>query len=137
MPKKVSIYKTRVRYGEVDQMGVVYYGNYFLYLESARTGLLRDEGFPYTRLEEEGILLPVSETKLQYKSSAVYDDEIVVETTIGYVKNASIKINYKVKKEDGTPVAAGYTIHPFVNKEWDIMRIPDHMREILKDYLEE
>lgn len=134
---KKHIYETRVRYAEVDQMGVVYYANYLLYMESGRTGLLRDEGYPYARIEEEGILMPITETKLKYKSAAKYDEIIIVQTTIGFIKNASIKINYKIKKHDNTVIANGYTIHPFVDKEFKIIGVPDKLRTILEQYLEE
>jgi acyl-CoA thioester hydrolase len=133
---KKHIYKTRVRYAEVDQMGVVYYANYFLYMESGRTGLLRDEGYPYTRIEDEGMLMPITETKLQYKSSAKYDDKILVETTIGYIRNASIRINYIIKKEDNTIIAKGYTVHPVVDREFKIVDVPENLKKILEPYID-
>jgi acyl-CoA thioester hydrolase len=105
-------------------------------MESGRTGLLRDEGYPYTRIEEDGMLMPITETKLQYKSAAKYDDKIFVETTIGYIKNASIKINYIIKKEDSTVIANGYTIHPVVDREFRIIDVPEDLRQILKPYLD-
>ncbi len=134
---KKHIYKTRVRYAEVDQMGVVYYGNYLPYLESARTELLRDGGFSYARMESEGIFLPVTECLCRYKGSARYDEEISVESTLGYVKNASIKINYVVKNEAGKVILTGHTIHPFINREWKIVTIPPEIRDILSIFVEE
>jgi acyl-CoA thioester hydrolase len=132
---KTYVYRTRVRYGETDQMGVVYYGNYLLYLESARTGLLREEGFPYSEMEKKNLLLPVTECKIQYKGAARYDEQVSVETTLAYVRNASVKICYKVKNEEGREIAEAYTIHPFVNREWKIISIPDDIKEALSCYV--
>ncbi len=132
---KVYVYKTRVRYAETDQMGVVYYGNYLTYLESARTGLLREEGYPYSDLEQKGLLLPVTECKIQYKGSARYDEEVSVETTLAYVKNASVKFNYRVLNKDNKEIASAYTIHPFVNREWKIVTIPDEIKKLLNQYV--
>lgn len=134
---KKHIYKTRVRYAEVDQMGVVYYANYLAYLESGRTGLLREGGYSYARMEAEGVFLPVSECCCKYKGAARYDEEITVETTIGYVKNASIKINYKVLNASGAVILIGYTIHPFVSSKWKIISIPEDIKKLLSGYIED
>ena len=133
---KTHVYKTRVRYAETDQMGVVYYGNYLAYLESARTGLLREEGYPYSELEKQGLLLPVTECKIQYKGAAHYDEEVKVTTTLAYVKNASIKFNYKVYNAEDKEIATAYTIHPFVSREWKIITIPDEVKAALLAYVE-
>lgn len=133
---KIHVYKTRVRYAETDQMGVVYYGNYLAYLESARTGLLREEGFAYCDLEKQGILLPVTECKINYKGAARYDEEVSVAVTLGYVKNASVKFNYQVYNAEEKHIAEAHTIHPFVNREWKIITIPDEVKAALSLYLE-
>ncbi|HKK61861.1 MAG TPA: thioesterase family protein, partial [Bacteroidales bacterium] len=56
----------RVRYGETDTMGFVYYGNYPLYYEVGRTELMRSIGIPYSRLENKGIILPVVKMEASY-----------------------------------------------------------------------
>ena len=72
--------KFRVRYGETDQMGVVYHGNYAQYFEMGRTDWLREMGFSYRLMEESGIILPVVSISINYKKSARYDDLITVKT---------------------------------------------------------
>ena len=79
--KKTTI-KFRVRYGETDQMGVVYYGNYAQYLEQGRTEWLRDLGFSYRWMEEHDVQLPVVRLEIDYKRPARYDDLIKVTTTL-------------------------------------------------------
>lgn len=72
----------RVRYGETDQMGFLYYGNYALYYEVGRTQLIRELGLSYKQIEEAGILMPVTELKIKYLRPARYDDLITVRTTL-------------------------------------------------------
>lgn len=108
----------RVRYGETDQMGIVYYANYFTYFERGRTEFFREIGFDVRKLEEENVLLPVIETKCEYKNSARFDDEIVVCTKVGEIKGVRIRMDYEIyRKEDNELLVTGYTTHAFVNKD--------------------
>lgn len=72
----------RVRYGETDQMGYLYYGNYALYYEVGRTDAIRNLGLTYKAMEAQGIALPVAECHLQYLRPAYYDDLLEVKTSI-------------------------------------------------------
>ncbi len=72
--------KIRVRYGETDQMGYVYYGVYAQYYEVGRVEAMRKLGFSYRQVEERGILMPVIDYTISYKKPAFYDDEITVVT---------------------------------------------------------
>ena len=74
--------KLRVRYGETDQMGYVYYGNYAQFLEVARTELIRSIGLSYKQLEEMGIRLPVVNLNIAYRQAAKYDDLLRLCTQI-------------------------------------------------------
>ena len=72
----------RVRYGETDQMGYLYYGNYALYYEVGRAEAIRELGFTYKQLEENGIFMPVAELQVQYFRPALYDDLVTVKTIL-------------------------------------------------------
>src|SRR5687767_15520762 len=74
MPSSIS--QVRVRYAETDQMGVVYYANYFVWFEVARADLLRSLGWTYREMEAAGVALPVIEAHCQYHRAAKYDDEL-------------------------------------------------------------
>lgn len=74
--------KLRVRYGETDQMGYVYYGVYAQYYEVGRVDAMRQLGFSYKDVEAKGILMPVVEFIVNYKKPAFYDDEITIITYI-------------------------------------------------------
>ena len=89
---KKSYTKLRVRYGETDQMGIVYYGNYADYLEQGRTEWLRSLGFSYKFMEENNIHLPVINLNIDYKKPALYDDVLTISTTLK--KKPSVKIEF-------------------------------------------
>ena len=74
--------KLRVRYGETDQMGYVYYGVYAQYYEVGRVDAMRQLGFSYKDVEAKGILMPVVEFIVNYKKPAFYYDEITIITYI-------------------------------------------------------
>ncbi len=110
--------KIEPRYGETDQMGVIYHGNYFTYFEVARTGLLKHFGYPYKLMEERGMMLPVVDVSCQYKKPILYDDDIVIRTSIESVKGIRMKFKYEViRTTTEETLAIGSTTHAFVNLE--------------------
>lgn len=108
----------RVRYGETDQMGVVYHGNYYTWFEVGRSEFFNSLGYTYKKLEEEGIILPVIESYCEYIKPAKYFDEVIIRTNIDLLKGVRIVFNYEViRKEDNILLANGKTTHAFVDKE--------------------
>jgi acyl-CoA thioester hydrolase len=126
----------RVRYGETDQMGYCYYGNYAQYFEVGRVEALRSLGMSYRDLEESGIMLPVSEFNIKYLSPAKYDDELTIITRISSINGARIRFDYEILNKTGTRVSEAYTILVFVKKE--TMRPtapPDSFIQLLNPYI--
>ena len=107
----------RVRYGETDQMGYSYYGNYAQYFEVGRVEALREIGMSYKSLEENGVMLPVSDFQVKYKAPAKYDDALTISTRIIEVKGARIEFEYTIKNEANTLIATGTTTLVFVAKK--------------------
>jgi len=128
---KASQINIRVPYADTDQMGMVYYANYFVYFERGRTEWLRDKGLEYSRLEARGIYLPVVETSCRYRSPARYDDLITVCTEFSSVGACSIEFSYIVTLK-GNKIAEGRTKHPFVNIDMKPVRIPQEIQKILE-----
>src|SRR5579875_3284664 len=96
-PMAVSTATFRVRYAETDQMGVVYYANYFIWAEIGRVELLRQLGFEYRQMElEHNCHLPVVEANCRYKSPARYDDLIRVETRVSGLRSSVIRFAYRI-----------------------------------------
>ncbi len=130
MPEHITSIK--VRYAETDRMGVVYYANYLVYFEVARTELLRALGVSYRDMEEtDGIYLMVAESNVKYISPLTYDDDISVHTTLGFVKNASLSFNYRIYRE-GKLAAEGMTVHVCTNRSRRPVRLPDRVRTCLE-----
>lgn len=100
----------RVRYAETDQMGVVYHSNYLVWMEVARTDLLRARGIAYSELERMGFGLTVAEASIRYRAPAKYDDEIVVSATVTDVRSRSLRIEYEIRRAaDDTLLATAVT----------------------------
>src|SRR5690606_36415022 len=91
-PMYISTTQIRVRYGETDQMGYLYYGFYALYYEQARTEAIRQLGLTYKSLEESGVMMPVMEMNAKYYRPAHYDDLITVDTRVETLDESSPEI---------------------------------------------
>ena len=107
----------RVRYGETDQMGVVYHGNYLQYLEMGRVEWLRELGISYKSMEEDGIKLPVISIQLKYLKSAAYDDLITVRTHIKKLPQVKIEFDYEILAENGKILVEANTVLAFMEKD--------------------
>ena len=122
----------RVIYGDTDNMGQAYYGNYFRWFEIGRSEMFRFLGLPYKTVEEKGIFLPVAESYCKYATPAKYDDVLVIETSLDPKIKAGLKFDYKIFTEDGkTLVAQGYTKHPCLNPYGKVVRPPQFLREVI------
>lgn len=116
----------RVRYAETDAMSVVYYANYFVWLELGRTEWIRAHGVSYRELEAQGILLPVTHASCDYRQSARYDDLVRIETTVARLTRASVAFSYRIVRADPAPellLAEGRSEHVFLSREGRIVRL--------------
>lgn len=130
--REVTEERIRVRYGETDQMGHAYYGNYLLWFEQARGAWCRDRGFTYRSLEEAGFKLPVVEVWAKYRGEVKYDDLIVVKIKIAEFRRASMKFVYEIWNETtGTLTTEGYSWHVWVGKEMKAVSPPDEIKELI------
>ena len=129
--------KIRVRYGETDQMGYVYYGNYASYYEVARVEAFRKLGLSYKELEDSGVMMPVLELKTRYLLPARYDDLLTVKVTIPEMPRLKIRYLYEVYNEQGTLLNTGETVLVFVNMKTNKpVRIPEQMSVLLEKHFQ-
>ena len=129
----IYTYRTRVCYGETDKMGVVYYANYFVWYERARSEFLRAFGYPYIDMERNGLYLPVINASCKYISSARYDDVVEVETWIAMRAGARVAFRYAVRDSGRRLIATGETVHGVVNEHGR----PGRLEETAKNFIEE
>jgi acyl-CoA thioester hydrolase len=116
----------RVRYAETDQMGVVYYANYLIWMEVGRVELVRSLGLEYKKLEHrEGLYLSVIEANCRYVYPARYDQEIAVDTSISKATNRVVEFRYRISSiEPERLLAEGSTRHIWLNREFRPARLP-------------
>ena len=131
--------RVRVRYAETDQMGIVYYANYFVWFEIGRVELLRSLGLAYSRLElDHGCILPVVDARCRYRAPARYDDEIVIETNPALVRGSVIKFAYRIYRDaqhDGEErelLAEGETAHVVCDDQLNRKPLPPRYEAALK-----
>jgi len=124
--------ETRVRYPETDRMGVAYHGHYLVWFELGRTEWMREIGFPYGELEDEGVYFPVTRAEVRYRRSARYDERLVVETRLVSVGASRVRFEYQIDGQDGRMVATGATEHGAVGPEGRPRRLPANLRERLQ-----
>ncbi len=121
----------RVIYGDTDQMGVVYYGNYLRYMEAGRNEFIRAHGLRYRDFEERfGLRLPVADVAVSYKLPARYDDVIAVETALAELKRASVRFAYRIVRGEEL-LATGETVHACVDLDGRIRRLPPELLALL------
>jgi acyl-CoA thioester hydrolase len=113
----VNTNKIRVRYGETDQMGYMYYGNYAEFYEVGRVEMLRSLGLTYRGMEEFGVMMPVLELHCRYIKPALYDEEITIKVTIEKMPGVRIHFKYELYNEKHELINTGETLLVFVNME--------------------
>ena len=131
----------RVRYAETDQMGVVYYANYFVWFEIGRVELMRALGFEYRELEEQDqCYLPVVEANCRYRAPARYDDVLTLETRVLNQRTSMIRFGYRLlrEKRSGSEeqepllLAEGETLHVGVDRAMQKTVLPERFSAALR-----
>ncbi|MBX7124584.1 MAG: acyl-CoA thioesterase [Cyclobacteriaceae bacterium] len=128
----------RVRYGETDQMGYVYYGNYAMYYEVARVESLRRLGLSYKELEDMGVMMPVLENHSRFLAPGRYDSLLKIVTTIRVRPSVRIRFEYDIFDEVGKLIHQGTTLLAFVDmKSGKPCRPPEIFDKLLAPYFDE
>ena len=122
----------RVRYGETDQMGVVYHGNYASYFEIARTEWLRNLGVTYKELENKGIMLPVISLFFNFIKSAKYDDVLTIIVILKKKPLVKIEFDYEIYNQKKEKISTGNSVLAFMDMKTNKpLRCPDYILEKL------
>jgi acyl-CoA thioester hydrolase len=117
----------RVRYAETDQMGVVYYSNYLVWMEIGRVEWCKQQGCSYREMElEDGILLAVAECQCRYLAPARFDDQIVIKTWIERAHSRMVMFAYEMWLAcEDKKLATGYTSHIILDRNFSRTRLPE------------
>lgn len=119
--------RLRVRYAETDQMGVVYYANYLVWMEVGRVEMCKACGFNYRDIEhQDGVYFAVAEATCRYRSPARFDDEVIVKTWVESANTRIVIFAYEMRlAENDRVLATGTTRHVFVTREMHRTRLPE------------
>lgn len=127
--------KLRVRYGETDRMGYMYYGHYPEYFEVGRTEMIRSLGLSYREIEDLGIIMPVRSLHVNYKTAALYDEMLTIKSCLMELPLTKLNIDYQILNERNQIVCTGNTILAFVDsKTRKIRRAPEFFVDAVKQY---
>ncbi|HLY20087.1 MAG TPA: thioesterase family protein [Bryobacteraceae bacterium] len=122
--------RIRVRYAETDQMGVVYYANYLVWMEVGRVAYCKACGFEYKHMElEDGVFLAVAEARCRYASPARFDEEVVIRTWVEEANPRMMRFAYEMRLSgEGRKLATGETKHIFLGRDMRPCRMPEKYR---------
>jgi len=121
----------RVRYAETDQMGVVYYGNYFTWFEIGRVEFCRQVGFEYKQMEsEDDSFIVVAEASCRYKRPARFDDLLTVRTRVTGSQRRTIRFAYEIFRHGSDElIATGETVHVVCDRQGRPKSLPAKYRK--------
>ena len=127
-------HRQRVRFGETDMQGVVYYANYLLFAEVGRVAYLRALGVDYRReLLAQGVDFTIGEASVRYQAPLRFDDEYDIRVRVGEIRNSSWSFEYAFDRADGRRCAVGSTVQVILDqKTGKAARIPQHLRDLLE-----
>lgn len=125
-------YRHRVLYGDTDQMGIVYYGNYLRFFEGARNEWIRGLGLSYADIESRGLMLPVMDCGVRYLRPARYDDLLEIPVSVTHTR-VRIRFDYTVHRVgEELALCQGHTVHACVTREGRPTRAPDWLIQALE-----
>ena len=138
LPRNAHSMKYRVPYSETDAMGRVYYANYLIWFERARTEMLREMGYAYRELEEMGLFLPVRFCNTRYLGFAVYDDEIELVTWVSNFARARIEFTTMAFNQGrDNPLTLGVVELACVGTDLKPKRFPAEIAAVFSSFLVE
>lgn len=119
----MNLYQHKAQYYETDQMGVVHHSNYIRWMEEARIDFLAQIGWDYKKLEESGVISPVTAVECKYKVSTYFAEVVTIKVNVKEFKGVKLKLKYEMQKEDGTLACEGYSEHCFLTREGKILNL--------------
>lgn len=116
-------YKHVVQYYETDRMGITHHSNYIRWMEEARIDFLRQIGWDYAKLEEEGVTSPVVKVECNYKKSSTFSDEISIQVSVAEYKGIKLVLQYEMRNQCNEVICEASSAHCFMDKDNKIIRI--------------
>ena len=127
-------YSFKIRFGDTDPAGIVYYPNYYRWMDNATHELFNTINYPTRSLKEKNIVTPLLEANCVFKSPGYYHHTITIQTDVEYVKSKVFKLRHTFYDND-TLLAEGYEVRAWVsieNEQLKATTIPDDIRTELE-----
>lgn len=134
MSAAVFRHPLRVSYADCTVGNHVYYARYLDFLEVARGEFFRSLGHTFQAWQEQGFIFPVIECRLRYRAAARYDDQLIVELGVNQADGVRLGFAGRILRADGTLLVEAETWHVCTSLEERPRRLPEALRESLKDY---
>ena len=136
----METYRHTVNYYETDKMGITHHSNYIRWMEEARIDFLKQLGWDYLRLEEEGIISPTVEVNCKYRKSTTFSEDVFITVSIREFKGVRLILDYTMKNKNDEIVAECVSVHCFINREGRPIRLakeyPDFNKTIMDNVFE-
>ncbi len=117
--------EVKVRFGEVDSMGIVWHGNYVKYIEEGRESFGKKYGISYLDIYANDVMAPVVNMNIDYKKQVKYGDKLIIETEFVDTAAAKIKFIFKIfRKSDNELVATAQSTQVFINMDHEMLLYP-------------
>ena len=125
----------RVLYADTDKAGGVYHANYLKYFEIGRAGLIRAAGRSYKEIEDKGVFHPIVDLRIQFESSADYDEELSVYAKPREIAPVKFGYDYLVRNDETkTLIVHGYTVHCCIDRDHKVLEVDPVTRAIFLDF---
>lgn len=132
---KIKLYERKAFFYETDKMGIVHHSNYIRWFEEARIHFLNEVGYPYAKMEENGVMIPVLSAGAEYKSAVRFDETVLIALKVEEFNGFKMRITYRViGKEDGVLKATGESSHFFTDMDLKPVRTKKAYPEIYKAF---
>ena len=116
-------YTHKVQYYETDMMGITHHATYIHWMEEARIDFMDQLGFPYAKMESEGVLSPVRSVTCAYKHSSTFGELIDIYVSVEAFNGVVLTIAYQMRNRQGETVCEARSEHVFVNREGRLIRL--------------
>ncbi len=140
MDTLIPPYERTAYYYETDKMGIVHHSNYIRWFEETRVYFLEKCGYPYQKMEQEGVMIPVLSAECEYKNAVRFDETVLIDLKVTEFNGFKMTVTYTVTgKDDGVLKAVGTTRHFFVDDNFRPLRVKkEHIGifNVFNDYKE-
>lgn len=128
-------YERKAYFYETDKMGIVHHSNYIRWFEEARIHFLNEAGYPYAKMEEQGVMIPVLSARADYKNAVRFDETVLIVLKVEEFNGFKMRITYRViGKENSELKATGETSHFFTDMSLKPIRTKKNYPEIYKAF---